>query len=162
MVNKCKGVSLYKHVVSQLKPAEARVKVIGSMNKVLVIDDNFSQGLKLKVGLEEQNYLVTVATTSFEGFHCLKESTPDLIILNAVLPDCDGIDMCKVLKRDYQTRNIPIIMFSNHNKLHNMVRAYEAGADYFIVRDEGSNKALLMLSDSLLYRKIRRQVSLSA
>lgn len=132
------------------------------MNKVLVIDDNLSQGLKLKVGLEEQNFQVTVATTSFEGFLALKEGAPDLIILDAVLPDCDGIDMCKILKKDYQTRNIPVIMFSNDNKLHNMVKAYEAGADYFIVRDEESNKALLVLADSLLYRKIRRQVTLSA
>ena len=132
------------------------------MNKVLVIDDNLSQGLKLKVGLEEQNFQVTVATTSFEAFLSLRDDTPDLFILDAVLPDCDGIEMCKTLKRDYQTRNIPVIMFSQDNKLHNMVKAYEAGADYFIVKDEESNKALLMLADSLLYRKLRRQVTLSA
>ena len=137
-------------------------KGIGSMNKVLVIDDNLSQGLKLKVGLEEQNFQVTVATTSFEGFLSLKDSLPDLIILDAVLPDSDGIEMCKLLKKDYQTRPIPVILFSKENKLHNMVKAYEAGADYFIVKDEESNKALLMLADSLLYRKMRRHATLSA
>src|SRR4051794_10653803 len=130
------------------------------MNKVLVIDDNMSRGLKLKVGLEEQNFQVTVTATCFEGFHTLKESVPDLIILDAILPDGDGIEMCKILKKDYQTRTIPVIMFSQDNKLHNMVKAYEAGADYFIVRDEETNKALLMLADSLLFRKLRRQVTL--
>src|SRR3954469_18308611 len=103
MVNNYMSVSLYKLVVSQLKLGKARVKGIGSMNKVLVLDDNISQGIKLKVGLEEQNFQVTVATTSFEGLHALKESIPDLIILDAVLPDCDGIEMCKTLKKDYQT-----------------------------------------------------------
>lgn len=132
------------------------------MNKVLVIEDNLSQGLKLKVGLEEQNFLVEIATTAFEAFRFLKENIPNLIILDAMLPDSDGIDVCKGLKKDYQTRNVPIIMFSNENKLHNMVKAYEAGADYYIVKDEESNKALVMLADSLLYRKMRRHVSLSA
>jgi PleD family two-component response regulator len=131
------------------------------MNKVLVIEDSANQGLELKSGLEEQNFNVAVATTSFEAFHALKESTPDLIILGAVLPDFDSIELCKTLKKDYQTRNIPIIMFSNDNKLQNMVKAYEAGTDYFIVRDEESSKALLMLADSLRYRKARR-LTLSA
>ncbi len=132
------------------------------MNKVLVIEDNLSQGLKLRTGLEEQNFQVVMVTSSFEAHQELTKSTPDLIILDAVLPDSDGIEMCKILKKDYQTRNIPVIMFSTENKLHNMVKAYEAGADYFIVKDEESNKALLMLADSLLYRKMRRQVALSA
>jgi hypothetical protein len=52
-------------------------------------------------------------------------------------------------------------MFSNDNKLHNMIKAYEAGTDYFIVKDEESSKALLILADSLRYRKQRR-LSLSA
>jgi DNA-binding response OmpR family regulator len=132
------------------------------MNKVLVIEDNLSQGLKLKVGLEEQNFLVEIATTAFEAFHFLNENTPNLIILDSVLPDSDGIEVCKVLKKDYQTRNVPIIMFSHENKLHYMVKAYEAGADYYIVKDEESNKALVVLADSLLYRKMRRHVALSA
>ncbi|MDB5079194.1 MAG: phoB [Chloroflexi bacterium] len=131
------------------------------MNKVLVIEDSVAQGLDMKMGLEEQNFQVVVATTVFEAFHALKETTPDLIILDTVLPGVDGIELCRTLKKDYQTRNVPIIMFSNDNKLHNMIKAYEAGTDYFIVKDEESSKALLILADSLRYRKQRR-LSLSA
>ena len=132
------------------------------MNKVLVIEDNIGQGLKLKAGLEEQNFQVTVATSSFEAISRLRETKPALIILDAGIPDSDGVELCKTLKSDYQTRAIPIIMYSNENKLQNMVRAYEAGVDYFIVKEEDSNKALLMLTDSLLYRRLRRPVTLSA
>jgi PleD family two-component response regulator len=132
------------------------------MNKVLVIEDNIGQGLKLKVGLEEQNFQVTVANSSLEAISRLKEVAPTLIILDAVLPDADGVDLCRAIKKDFQMRAIPIIMYSNDNKLHNMVRAYEAGVDYFIVKEEDSNKALLMLADSLLYRQARRQAALSA
>ncbi len=132
------------------------------MNKVLVIEDNIGQGLKLKVGLEAQNFQVTIATSSFEAISRLKESAPALIILDACLPDSDGVELCKSIKSDYQTRSIPIIMYSNENKLQNMVRAYEAGVDYFIVKEEDSNKGLLMLTDSLLYRRSRRPAALSA
>lgn len=138
------------------------LKGVSRMNKVLVIENNIGQGLKLKVGLEEQNFQVTVATSRFEAGSQLKETTPDLIILDAFLPDCDGIELCKNFKSDFQTRAVPIIMFSHDNKLHNMVRAYEAGVDYFIVKEEDSNKALLMLADTLLYRRGRRPATLSA
>jgi DNA-binding response OmpR family regulator len=132
------------------------------MNKVLVIEDNIGQGLKLKVGLEEQNFQVTVATSSFEAFSRLREGAPALIILDASLSDSDGVELCKTIKKDYQTSGIPIIMYSKENKLQNMVRAYEAGVDYFIVKEEDCNKALLMLADSLLYRRSRRPATLSA
>jgi two-component system phosphate regulon response regulator PhoB len=132
------------------------------MNKVLVIEDNIGQALKLKVGLEEQNYQVTIAATGNEAISRLKETQPALIILDAFLPDSDGVDFCKSLKTDFLTRSIPIIMYSNDNKLKNMVRAYEAGIDYFIVKEEDNDKTLLMLADSLLYRRSRRPMTLSA
>ncbi|MBN9390582.1 MAG: response regulator [Chloroflexi bacterium] len=132
------------------------------MNKVLVIEDNIGQALKLKVGLEEQNYQVTIAATGNEAISRLKEAQPALIILDAFLPDSDGVDFCKSLKMDFQTRSIPIIMYSKDNKLKNMVRAYEAGIDYFIVKEEDNDKTLLMLADSLLYRRSRRPMTLSA
>lgn len=131
------------------------------MNKVLVIEDNIGQGLKLKIGLEEQNFQVTVATNSNEAISRLRETIPSLIILDAFLPDCDGVELYKAIKGDFQTRSVPVIMYSHDHKLHNMVRAYEAGVDYFIVKEEDSNKALLMLADSLLYRN-RRPTALSA
>lgn len=132
------------------------------MNKVLVIEDNVGQALKLKVGLEEQNYQVTIANSGYEAVSRLKETKPSLIILDAFLPDSDGVEFCKSLKADFGTRSIPIIMFSNDNKLKNMVRAYEAGIDYFIVKEEDNDKTLLMLADSLLYRRVRRPMTLSA
>lgn len=132
------------------------------MNKVLVIENNIGQALKLKVGLEEQNYQVTIAGSGFDAISRLKEAKPSLIILDAFLPDSDGVEFCKALKADYITRSIPIIMYSSDNKLKNMVRAYEAGIDYFIVKDEENDKTLLMLADSLLYRKSRRPLTLSA
>ena len=128
------------------------------MRKVLIIEDSITQGQSLRFDFEAQNYVVTLATTGFEAHRFLKESTPELIILDYLLPDTDGILLCKRLKQDVLLRTIPIIMFSSQNKLKYMVQAYEAGADYYVVKDTEGSKVLSLLSDSLFTRRTRQML----
>ena len=132
------------------------------MRKVLIIEDSVTQGQSLRLDFEAQNYTVTLASTGFEAYRALKDRLPELIILDYSLPDTDGIMLCKRLKRDNLLRTIPIIMFSSHNKLQNMVQAYEAGADYYVVKDVEGSKVLRLLSDSLFTRRVRQPSVLSA
>ena len=132
------------------------------MRKVLIIEDSVTQGQSLRLDFEAQNYTVTLASTGFEAYRALKDRLPELIILDYSLPDTDGIMLCKRLKQDNLLRTIPIIMFSSHNKLQNMVQAYEAGADYYVVKDVEGSKVLRLLSDSLFTRRVRQPSVLSA
>lgn len=126
------------------------------MKKVLIIEDSISQGLILRQDFENQNYEAVVATTGFEAHRAVKEATPDLIILDYLLPDTDGIELCKRFKQDHSLKTTPVIMFSSENKLQYMVQAYEAGADYYVLKDEEGNKVLRVLADSLFTRRNRR------
>ncbi len=129
------------------------------MRKVLVIEDSISQGQRLLRDFEEQNYDVMLATTGFEAHRAIKDAPPELIILDYLLPDTDGIALCKRLKQDALYRSIPVIMFSSQNKLNYMVQAYEAGADYYVVKDEEGGKTLRLLADSLFTRRARQHIS---
>ena len=132
------------------------------MRKVLIIEDSPSQGQRLREDFEAQNYSVILATTGFEAYRALKESSPHLIILDYLLPDTNGIILCKRFKQDSLLRMIPIIMFSSENKLQYMVKAYEAGADYYVVKDQDGSKVLRLLADSLFTRRSRTVTSQSA
>ncbi len=131
------------------------------MKKILIVEDSASQGQLLRRDFEEQNYEVFLTTTGFEAYRTLKDETPDLIILDYSLPDTNGIELCKHLKQDNRFRLIPTIMFSAENKLHHMMRAYEAGADYYVVKDDEGNRVLCLLAESLFRRRARAGVGFS-
>lgn len=130
------------------------------MKKVLIIEDSPSQAQILRADFENRNFEVRLASTGFEAHRNLREQRPDLIILDYLLPDTNGIELCKYFKQDSLNATIPIIMYSAENKLNHMVSAYEAGADYYVVKDEEGEKALGLLADSVLTR-VRNRFGLS-
>jgi two-component system, chemotaxis family, chemotaxis protein CheY len=133
------------------------------MKKILVVHDSITEGQELRESLENQNYQVTTVFSSIEAQLELIQSVPDLIILTHCLPNADGIVLCKTLKQIAALNRIPIIVFSSENKLENMMKAYEAGADYYIIKEADGNKVLRVLADSLFTRGARRkQLAMSA
>jgi DNA-binding response OmpR family regulator len=72
-----------------------------------------------------------------------------------MLPDLNGIEVCKKLKHTLHLHLTPILVYSVESNLQNMVRAYEAGADYYVVKDEESNKVLQLLIETIFKRKGR-------
>jgi two-component system, OmpR family, phosphate regulon response regulator PhoB len=132
------------------------------MKKVLIVEDSLVQGQVLRTDFENRNFEVMLATNGNESHRALNEKQPDLIILDYVLPDTDGIELCKRIKQNISTRAIPVIMFSSEDRINNMVKAYEAGADYYVVKDEEGSKNLALLADSVLTRRYQRLVRVAA
>ncbi len=132
------------------------------MKRVLIVEDSITQAYILRQTLEEQNYLVDTAHSGLEAYRALKHSTPDLIILDYLLPDTNGIKLCQTFKQDTALNGTSVIMFSSENKLEYMVKAYEAGADYYIVKDREGNRVLRILTHSIFTRQNRRPMLKSA
>ena len=102
-------------------------------SKVLVVDDNV-QNLELLV-----EYLKTIdgceTSTAVDGVAALEaiaEAKPDLILLDIMMPRMSGYEVCRRLKSDPETRDIPIIMVTALNELGDMERAVESGTDDFL------------------------------
>lgn len=102
------------------------------MNKILIVDDN---ELSITILLEAlgREYDVRVATNDVEVFEFLEEEIPDLIVLDIVLGEVNGIEICKKIKRNFRTRFIPIIFLTATYDLMR-TEAYDAGADDFMVK----------------------------
>lgn len=129
--------------------------------KVLIVEDSPTQALKTKIILEAKNYEVFIAGDGEEGSAKAGEIKPDLIVLDVYLPSMSGFDVCKQLKADMHLRAIPIIMFSNENKLKNMVTAYEMGADYYVVKGDEGERVLTLLIETVFTRISRRMLQIS-
>ncbi len=129
--------------------------------QVLIVEDSPTQAMRTKLILEGKNYEVAIAVDGQEGLEMAAQLKPDLIVLDVYLPQISGFEVCKQLKASMQTRSIPVVMFSNENKLKNMVTAYEMGADYYVVKGEEGERVLMLLIETVFTRLSRRMLQVS-
>ena len=103
------------------------------MRKILVIDDNQEIVELTKKRLEVSGYSVITAGGGLEGLDKVRNEKPDLIILDIIMPDKDGFEVLKELKKEEATRRIPVIMLSAKSETSSLLNGEEYGAiDYFI------------------------------
>lgn len=102
--------------------------------KILVIDDELHIVELLKYNLETNGYKVIYALNGREGLNLAVEKKPDLILLDIMLPEMDGFDVCKEIKKRQQTDNIPIIMLTAKGEEFDKILGLELGAEDYITK----------------------------
>ncbi len=102
-----------------------------SKQHILIIDD---EPINLKIlsrKLETEGYEVIVTSSSETGLHLVNESQPDLILLDIMMPEIDGFEVCRRLKASPQTIEIPIIFLTSKTDTEDVIKGFELGAvDY--------------------------------
>ena len=101
---------------------------------VLVIDDNQDILFIVRTMLEENGYEVDCASTGPEGISRVNTLTPDLIILDILLPDMDGMEVLKTIKENPDTSSIPVMLLSAKIKSKDIEAGYRARADYYMTK----------------------------
>ncbi|PLY11673.1 MAG: two-component system response regulator [Desulfuromonas sp.] len=105
-----------------------------SKKKILVVEDEESL-LKLEsILLTSKGYDVQGATNGQEALDLLPEVQPDLILLDIMLPNIDGFEVCRRIKEDPETRHIPVIMLTAKKSREDMAKGHEVGADWYITK----------------------------
>jgi len=105
-----------------------------SKEKVLIVEDN-PQAVKLvKFILEKNDYSTISAKDGEEGLRMARERKPDLIILDLMLPEMDGYQVCESLKADPDTKEIPIIVLTALDTGPDFEKALEKKADWYITK----------------------------
>ncbi|MDR1684085.1 MAG: response regulator [Elusimicrobiota bacterium] len=102
------------------------------MAKILLIEDSKTLAGALKTALELKGHEVHWVSDGREGFPAVKKYTPDIILLDLMLPHVSGYEICKAVKTDNGTWRIPVVIMSTLTKPEQKERAMEAGADHFI------------------------------
>jgi len=101
---------------------------------VLVVEDEPAQREVLAYNLEAEGFRAVRAENGDEALVLVDEETPDIIVLDWMLPNVSGIEVCRRLKTRPETRNIPIIMLSARAEEVDRVRGLETGADDYVVK----------------------------
>ena len=102
--------------------------------RVLIVDDEEAQREILSYNLEAEGLVVTRAADGEEALLLVTEERPDVIILDWMMPNVSGIEVCRRLKIRPDTRDIPIIMLSARSEEVDRVRGLETGADDYVVK----------------------------
>ncbi len=102
--------------------------------KILVVDDHPQNVELLEAYLLPEGYEVATAFDGVEALERVEESTPDIVLLDVMMPRMDGYEVCQKLKSDEETRFIPIVMVTALKDLDDKIKSIEAGADDFLTK----------------------------
>jgi putative two-component system response regulator len=100
---------------------------------ILVVDDQTTV-VRVLGRMLSDIYIVHVATSGERALEIAEEKKPDLILLDMVMPQMSGIDVCQKLKENDVTRNIPVIFVTSMDDRHNEARGFKAGAVDYITK----------------------------
>lgn len=99
---------------------------------ILLVDDEEALRLLITMTLERESYHVVTAADGEEGIRLARELLPDLVLLDVGLPTIDGIEVCRRLRADSTTKELPIVMLSAWVRAEDHEAAFAAGANDYL------------------------------
>ena len=123
--------------------------------KVFLVEDEQSIITLVDYNLKKEGYKVSVSSNGEEALHEIKEQEPDLVLLDWMLPDLSGIDICRSLKKDKKLQDLPIIMLTAKGQEEDKVAALNAGADDYITKPFGHAELVARINALLRRSKPR-------
>lgn len=129
------------------------IKVAPKNIKILLAEDD--QFLSSLVGsrLAKEGYTIMNATDGKQVISVLNENTPDLVLMDIVMPEMNGLEVLKAIRADSKFKNVLIVIFSNLGQDHEKDEAKKAGADDFLVKVNFTLKEVVQKIDLLLRQK---------
>jgi len=129
-----------------------------STANILVVDDT-PANLRLLMGiLREVGYKVRPANNGQRAFSTIEKESPDLILLDIMMPDMDGYEVCEHLKANEQTREIPVIFISALNETFDKVKAFSVGGVDYITKPFQAEEVLARVETHLKLHELQRQL----
>ena len=104
------------------------------MSKILVIDDDTAINELIKVNLELEGHQVIQAYDGIKGFALCKQELPALVILDVMMPDVDGFTVAQRIRKNDETKDIPILMLTALSQLNDKVNGFNIGVDDYLVK----------------------------
>ena len=118
---------------------------------IFIVEDEKPIITLLQYNLEKEGYKVNFSETGEEGIQSIKKNVPDLVILDWMLPDFSGIEVCKQIKKINKLKNIPVLMLTAKSEEEDKIHGFESGVDDYVTKPF-SYKEILLRVKSLLKR----------
>ena len=105
-----------------------------TLGKILLVDDEPDILLLLKYNLEKEQFLVRTASNGREGIEVAKDFMPDIIVLDVMMPEMDGIEACIELRELPELKNVLITFLTARGEDYSQIAGFESGADGYITK----------------------------
>jgi len=102
--------------------------------KILIIDDDEDIRKLVSYHLSLSRHEILAAENGKEGLEIAVKQKPDLILLDIMMPEMDGLEVCISLKKDRKTKSIPVFMLTSKSRMGDVESAFKVGADNYITK----------------------------
>ncbi|HAM39783.1 MAG TPA: DNA-binding response regulator [Candidatus Omnitrophica bacterium] len=123
--------------------------------KILIVDDEKSIVEAVRYNLEREGFRTVVASDGAKALELARRELPDAILLDWMLPEVDGLEVCRLLKQDEKTRHIPIVMLTVKSDETDKVLGLEMGADDYVTKPFSPRELVARIK--ALLRRIQTQ-----
>ena len=134
------------------------MEVRPDLAKVLVVDDMPLNRKLQKTYLTEVGYQVVLAEDGIEALKRIREESPDLILLDVMMPKMDGFQVCRHIKNNIRTRYTPVILVTALNEIEAKIKGIEAGADDFISKPFNKLELLARVKSLLRIKHLNKEL----
>ena len=126
--------------------------------KIFIIEDETSIIQLVQHNLEKDGFIVSSAINGNEGLKDLKKFEPNLLLLDWMLPDLSGIEICKSIRKDKSFKNLPVIMLTAKGEEEDKIKGLDSGADDYLTKPFSYNELLARIK-AILRRSDPKTVS---
>ena len=119
------------------------------IHRVLVVDDESDVTELLKYRLEQEGYRVATLNDPLGFVAKVREFEPDLVLLDIMMPELSGIQLCRIVRADPSMKDIPVIFLSARGEVEDRIKGLEAGAEDYVSKPFNTNELLLRISKML-------------
>ena len=129
-----------------------------SREKILIVDDVAANLAVLTAALEPEGYEVLAVPGGLATLTVAAKAQPDLILLDVMMPELDGLELCRRLKADEATRTIPVLFITARNEMTSVVEAFRAGGVDYIVKPFQTEEVLSRVNTHLRTQRLTREL----
>ena len=119
------------------------------MHRILVVDDESDVTELVEYKLEQEGYRVATLNDPLACIAKVREFEPELVLLDIMMPELSGIQLCRIIRADPITKEIPIIFLSARGEVEDRIKGLEAGAEDYISKPFNTNELLIRISKML-------------
>ena len=119
------------------------------MHRILVVDDESDVTELLQYRLEQEGYRVATLNDPLGFVVKVREFEPDLMLLDIMMPELSGIQLCRIVRADPSMKDIPVIFLSARGEVEDRIKGLEAGAEDYLSKPFSINELLLRISKML-------------
>lgn len=117
--------------------------------RILIVDDDEMVRIAINELLKQEGYEVHSASNGNEALEKLDQGTYDLMMLDIIMPEMDGIELCQIIREMEKHKETPIVFLTAKNQDRDRIQGLEAGANLFLSKPLSPAKLLEIISDTL-------------